>query len=130
MGVPVGPGVGVTVGVFVGRGVGAATCASTVASMSTGGSLAAGESLPHAAVKRADAASAGRRMLRIMRGIACDVGGLVGSPLRMLRRRGRVVKVGVSLAVGRSCGAGARGLALAPPMPSFPPLPAGVCPGV
>ena len=78
-GLSVCSGVGVTVGVFVGSGEGvaawlvawalsrAATCASTVASMSTGGSLAAGESLPHAAVKRADAASADRRIVRIMR---------------------------------------------------------------
>ena len=117
------------VGVSVGSGVGAATCASTVASMSTGGSLAAGESLPHAAVKRAAAASADRRILRIMLGLGCDVGGLVGSPLRMLRLGGRVVKVGTSRAVGQSCGADARGPGLAPPMPSFPPLPAGVCPG-
>ena len=137
-----GVAVGTLVGVFVGSGEGvaawlvawasrrAATCASTVASMSTGGSLAAGESLPHAAVKRAAAVSADRRIVRIMRSLACDVSGLVGSPLRMLRLGGRVVKVGTSLAVGRSCGAGARGLALAPPMPSFLPLPAGVCLGV
>ena len=137
-----GVAVGTLVGVFVGRGEGvaawlvawasrrAATCASTVASMSTGGSLAAGESLPHATVKRAAAASADRRIMRIMRSLACDIGGLVGSPMRMLRLGGRVVKVGASLAVGRSCGAGARGLALAPPMPSFPPRPAGVCPVV
>ena len=65
VGVSVGMAVGVAAGVFVG---------STVASKLTGGSLSTGESLPHAAMKRAAAASAGRRILRIMRGLAPGFG--------------------------------------------------------